>query len=119
MERNVNSSGGYKRHRAAKQNNNSNLTQKLLSTLTPSILSEIVAHAIKNVKESEVFALSLRTELTEYEYMYEQVNEETHEFSVMQTFFDGYLKNGNAEKFYGKFYAQVPLNAASFFQGLS
>ena len=78
-----------------------------------------MAQAIKNVKESEVFAASLRTELTEYEYMYEQLNEETHEFSVMQTLFDGYLKNGNAEKFYGKFYAQVPLNAANFFQGLS
>ena len=90
-----------------------------MSTLTPSILSEIVAHAIKNVKESEVFAASLKTELSEYEYMYEQLNEETHEFSVMQTLFDGYLKNGNAEKFYGKFYAQVPLNAANFFQGLS
>ena len=114
----VKSSGGYKRHRAAKHNN-SNLTQKPLSTLTPIILSEIVAHAIKNVKESEVFAASLRTELTEYEYMYEQLNEETHECSVMQTPFNGYLKNGNAEKFYGKFYAQVPLNAANFFQGLS
>ena len=78
-----------------------------------------MAHAIKNVKEPEVFAASLRTELTEYEYMYEQVNEETHEFSVMQTLFDGYLKNGNAEKSYGKFYAQVPLNAANFFQRLS
>ena len=66
-----------------------------------------------------MFAASLRTELTEYEYMYEQLNKETHEFSVMQTLFDGYLKNGNAEKFYGKFYAQVPLNAANFFQGLS
>lgn len=112
------SSGGYKRHRAAKHNN-SNLTQKPLSTLTPSILSEIVAQAIKNVKESEVFGASLRTELTEYEYMYEELNEETHEFSVMQTLFNRYLKNGNAEKFYGKFYAQVPLNAANFFQGLS
>ena len=37
----------------------------------------------------------------------------------MQTLLDGYLKNRNAEKFYGKSYAQVPLNAANFLQRLS
>lgn len=86
-------------------------------TLTASILAEIVRNALKNIYEREVFAEDLRKELKQYEY---QVLEEgTQEFSVMKALFEGYSKNGNAEKFYGSYYAQVPLKSPMFFKGLS
>ncbi|XP_022810164.1 uncharacterized protein LOC111347172, partial [Stylophora pistillata] len=106
--------GGYQRHRAAKHNPNRN-EHRL--TLTASILAEIVRNALKNIYEREVFAEDLRKELKQYEY---QVLEEgTQEFSVMKALFEGYSKNGNAEKFYGNYYAQVPLKSPMFFKGLS
>ena len=38
---------------------------------------------------------------------------------MMKTLYDGFMKNGDKEKFYGKFYGQIPLNATRYFQGLS
>jgi len=38
---------------------------------------------------------------------------------VLKKLFEDYLKNGNAEKFYGNYYAQVPLKSSIFFKGLS
>ena len=55
-------------------------------------------------------------ELKHYEYG--QLTE-TEEFSAFKILFDGYLKNGDREKFYGKYYAQVPLKSTTFFRGLS
>ncbi|XP_015775483.1 PREDICTED: uncharacterized protein LOC107353659 [Acropora digitifera] len=37
----------------------------------------------------------------------------------MKALFEGYAKNGNTEKFYGAYYAQVPLKSTTFFPGLS
>jgi len=76
-----------------------------------------VLNVIQSVKGNEVFATSLRNELDLYEH--EQLEEGTPEFSVMKTLYEGYLKNGNTEKFYGNYYAQVPLKSTSFFPGLS
>lgn len=106
--------GGYQRHRAAKHSPNPN-EHRL--TLTPSILAEIVRNALKNIYQREVFAEELREELKQYEYAV--LEEGTHEFSVMKALFEGYSKNGNAEKFYGNYYAQVPLKSPMFFKGLS
>lgn len=44
---------------------------------------------------------------------------ETEGFCVFKTLYDGYLKNGDTEKFYGKYYSQVPLESTTFFRGLS
>ena len=85
--------------------------------LTPSILSEIVHSAIQNINRTKAFAASLRSELNLYRY--EQLHEGTEEFSVLKTMYEGYLKKGDTEKFYGKYYAQVPLNSARYFTGLS
>ena len=80
------------------------------------VLAEIVNGAVKKVKENKVFNADLRDELKQYEYG--QLTE-TEECSVFKILFDGYLKNGDREKFYGKYYAQVPLKSTSFSRGLS
>ena len=72
--------------------------------------------AAQKVKESKVFNANLRSEFSHYEYI--QLTE-TEEFSVFKILYDGYLKNGDTEKFYGKYYAQVPLKSTRFFRGLS
>ena len=105
------SSGGYRRHRTTKHNDQQ---QQLL--LTPVVLAEIVNDTVKKVKENKVFNADLREELKHYEYG--QLTE-TEEFFAFKILFDGYLKNGDREKFYGKYYAQVPLKSTSFFRGLS
>lgn len=86
-------------------------------TLTPKILAEIVNNALKNISEREVFAADIRNELKQYEY--EEPGGETQEFIVIRKLFEDYFKNGNAEKFYGNYYAQVPLKSSIFFKGLS
>ena len=37
----------------------------------------------------------------------------------MKAVFEGFVKNGNIEKFYGAPHAQVPLKPTTFFTGLS
>ena len=85
-------------------------------SLTPSILAEIVNDALQKVKENKVFSVDLRKEFKHYEY--KQPNE-TEGFCVFKTLYDGYLKNGDTEKFYGKYHSQVPLKSTTFFRGLS
>ena len=80
------------------------------------VLAEIVNDAVKKVKENNVFNADLRDEFKHYEYG--QLTE-TEEFSAFKILFDGYVKNGDREKFYGKYYAQIPLKSTSFFRGLS
>lgn len=78
-------------------------------TLTPNILAEIVNNALKNVSEREVFTANQRNELKQSEY--EEPGGETQEFTVIKNLLEDYFKNGNAEKFYGNYYAQVPLKS--------
>lgn len=106
------SRGGYRRHRTTKHSN-----QQERSTLTPSILAEIVNDAVLKVKGNKIFNADLRNEFSHYEYVL--LTETDEGFSVLKILFDGYLKNGNTEKFYGKYYAEVPLKSTSFFEGLS
>ena len=105
------SSGGYRRHRNTKHND-----QQQRLSLTPSVLAEIVNDAVQKVKENKVFNADLRGEFSKYEYI--QLTE-TEGFSVFKELYGGYLKNGDTEKFYEKYYAQVPLKSTSFFRGLS
>ena len=108
--------GGYQRHRASKHNPNENDRQER-TTLTPSSLAEIVKYAIQTVNRGRAFAPSLRNELNLYQF--KQFDEGTDEFTVLKTIYDGYLKNGDIEKFYGKYYGQVTLQSTKFFSGLS
>ena len=70
----------------------------------------------KKLKKKNLFSVDLRKEFKHYEY--KQPNE-TEGFCVFKTLYDGYLKNGDTEKFYGKYYSQVPLKSTTFFRGLS
>ena len=73
--------------------------------------------AIRNINASEVFAESLRSELNNYKY--QPLLEGTDEFCVLKTLYDDFLKSGNLEKFYSKYYATVPMKSTRFFRGLS
>ena len=50
---------GYWRHRAAKKPNNQQEGLQQVQQLSPSVLVEIVSHAVCNVKENKVFAEKL------------------------------------------------------------
>ena len=88
-----------------------------LQQLSPSVLAEIVDRAVRNVKERKVFAENLRMELSNYPY--QQLQEDSDEFSAIKAIFEGYQRNGDAEKFYGKYYATVAAKSTQFFRGLS
>ncbi|KAJ7331141.1 hypothetical protein OS493_020843 [Desmophyllum pertusum] len=71
--------GGYERHRTSKHDDQ----QQSQMPLTPSVLAEIVNNAVNKVKESRVFAASLRNEFSAYRYV--QLEEGTAEFSSNTT----------------------------------
>ena len=85
--------------------------------LNPSILDEIVHSAVLKVKESKVFSASMRNEFNSYTF--EQLEEGKTEFTELKNIYEGFMKNGDAEKCYGKYYAKIPLNSTRFFKGLS
>ena len=86
-------------------------------TLTPSILSDIVKTAVQKVKTAQLYAQSLKNEMELYSF--EELKEDSVEFAMLKSMFDGYSKNGDIEKFYAKYYAEIPLNSAKYFKGLS
>ena len=81
------------------------------------LLEGIVATAVHNINATEVFAESFRNELNSY--IYQPLQEGSDEFSVLKTLYDDFLRNGNIEKFYSKYYATVALKSTRFFCGLS
>ena len=76
-----------------------------------------MSSAVCSINAAEVFAECLRSELNSYTY--QPILEGTDEFSALKTLYDDFLKNGNLEKFYSKYYATVPLKSTRFFCGLS
>ena len=88
--------------RAAKHNNHQEGLEQV-QQLSPSVLAEMVDRAVRNVKERKVFAENLRNELSNYSYR--QLQEDSNEFSAVKAIYEGYTRNGDAEKFYGKYYA--------------
>ena len=76
-----------------------------------------MSSAVCSINAAEVFAEHLRSELNSYTY--QPILEGTDEFSALKTLYDDFLKNGNLEKFYSKYYATVPLKSTRFFCGLS
>lgn len=88
-----------------------------MQQLSPSVLAEIVGRAVRSVKENKLFAENLRIELSNYSY--QQLKEDSNEFSAIKTIYEGYTRNGDTEKFYGKYYATVAATSTQFFSGLS
>ena len=85
--------------------------------LSVSLLAEVVASAIVKINEAEVFTERLRDELSKYSF--QQPEEGSFEFTSIKSMYDGFLKNGDLEKFYEKYYATVPVKSTEFFTGLS
>ena len=67
--------------------------------------------------ETRVFAANLRNELSRYSY--HQFEEGSDEFTAVKTLYEGYARNGDTEKFYGKYYATIAVKSTQFFTGLS
>ena len=76
-----------------------------------------MSSAVRGINAAKVFSESLRSELSSYTY--QPILEGTDEFSALKTLYDDFVKNGNLEKFYSKYYATVPLKSTRFFCGLS
>ena len=76
-----------------------------------------MALAIRKVNEAEVFTESLRDELSKYSF--QQPEEGGFEFTSIKSMYDGFLKNGDLEKFYQKYYTTVPVKSTQFFPGLT
>lgn len=51
-------------------------------------------------------------------YLFEEFEEEIVEFIMLKFMFDVYLKNGDIEKFYFKYYVVIFLNFIEYFKGL-
>ena len=73
--------------------------------------------AVQKVKTSQLHAQSFKNEMKVYSF--EELEEDTVEFAKLKSIFDGYSKNGDTEKFYAKYYAEIPLNSGKYFKGLS
>ncbi|XP_044179339.1 uncharacterized protein LOC122960870 isoform X2 [Acropora millepora] len=108
--------GGFQRHSTTKHSNIATPKEQLI-TLTPSILSDIVETAVQKVKTFQLYAQSFKNEMEVYSF--EELEEDTVEFAKLKSIFDGYSKNGDTEKFYAKYYAEIPLNSGKYFKGLS
>ena len=108
--------GGLNRHHTgAKHSQNHGGEQQ--STYSNRILADIVSGSLLKVINTKVYSASLKRELNLYTS--EQVQEGTEEFGKLKTIYEGFAKNGNAEKFYGKYCATIPLDSTRFFKGLS
>ncbi|XP_044165407.1 uncharacterized protein LOC122949361 [Acropora millepora] len=103
--------GGFQRHSTTKHSNIATPEEQPI-TLTPSTLSDIVKTAVQKVKTSQLYAQSFKNEMEVYSF------EELDEFAKLKSIFDGYSKNGDTEKFYAKYYAEIPLNFGKYFKGL-
>ena len=69
------------------------------------------------IASNGVYPACIRNEVKSYEFR--KPGEESAEFSELKNLYGSLTKNGNAEKFYEKFYSSVPLNATKYFEGLS
>lgn len=88
-----------------------------MQQFSPSVLAEIVDCAVCNVKEKKVFAENLRNELSNYSY--QQLQEDSNEFSAVKAIHEGYTRNVDADKFYKKYFTMVAVKSTQFFSGIS
>ncbi|XP_044168046.1 uncharacterized protein LOC122952057 [Acropora millepora] len=75
------------------------------------------AIAVRNINAAGVFAENLRKGLSSY--VCQPLSECSDEYSFLKTLYDDFTKSGNLDKYYGKYYAKVPLRSITFFSGLS
>ena len=73
--------------------------------------------AVHTVKTAQVYPQSIIKEAEVY--LFEDLEEETVEFTMLKSMFDAYSKNCDTEKFYSKYYAAIPLNSTEYFKGIS
>jgi len=86
------------------------------STLTAETLVGMVYDVKKRISEKKVFSDILRDELKSYQY---EMDKESSEFSKLKQLNEALIKNGNEDKFFSKYYAEIALNATTCFEGLS
>ena len=72
--------------------------------------------AKSKIANKKVFTNAIRDEIRSYQF---EISEESKEFEDLQMICEGLTKNGNAEKFYSKYYATIALQATKYFPGLS
>ena len=89
------------------------------STLTADNLIGIVNDTKIRITGREVFAKTLREEVKSYQFNINEINEESTEFAEIQPLYEGFIKKGNAEKLYAKYYSEIALNSTKYFEGLS
>ena len=81
------------------------------------VLTELVNNTVLKLKENKAHSEILRQELSSY--LFESPDEDKYHQLRDIHVFEGYTKNGSAEKFYGKYYATVAVNSVTFFRGLT
>ena len=86
------------------------------TALTTDIFVDLLNDVKTTISEKKVFTNAMRDEIPSYRF---NISERSNEVEVVQSIFDGLTKNGNAEKFYSKYYATVALHAPTCFPGLS
>ena len=86
------------------------------TAFTADTLIDLVNDLKTTISKKKVFTTAMRDEISSYRF---NISEESKEFEVLQSIFDGLTKNGNAEKFYSKYYANIALHATTYFPGLS
>ena len=104
--------GGFQRHGASKHSDIQTHTRHSYAKHS----RRNRQHCFSQYQEIHSFCSGLRNELDFY--VYEQLVDGTVEFFLLKSLFDGYLDKGDSEKFYAKYYTQVPLHSANFFKGL-
>ena len=84
--------------------------------MTTDVLIDLVNDAKTKIANKKVFTNEIRDEIRSYQF---EISEESKEFEDLQMICEGLTKNGNAEKFYSKYYATIALQATKYFPGLS
>ena len=79
------------------------------TAFTADILIDMVNDLKTTISKKKVFTTAMRDEIS-YRF---NITEGSKEFEVLQSIFDGFIKNGNAEKFYSKWVGLNYVNACN------
>lgn len=83
---------------------------------TSDVLNDLVNNVKTTISKRKVFTKAMRDEISSFQF---NICEGSKEFEEIRTIFDGFTKNGNADKFYSKYYATISLHATKYFPSLS
>ena len=84
--------------------------------MTTDVLIDLVNDTKSKISKKKVLMNAVRDEIRSYQF---EISKESKEFEDLQINCEGLAKNGNAEKFYLKFYATIALQSTKYFPGLS